>query len=173
MGARAKGPTGQRVKTAQTFIVFIVVALAGLIGRLVYIQVKLRPDLVDWSQRRQCSTVPIAGHRGAILDRRQRTMAGSQDRPTIYADPRLIEDASEVTPQLASILQTSPAEIQKLLEHPSSPGYVVLRRGADESDVEALRDIKPPIPGLNVLREPFRSYPMGSLAASARLPGQR
>jgi cell division protein FtsI/penicillin-binding protein 2 len=165
VGAGANGPMSERLRVAQWLIVGICLVFALLVGRLAYIQVKLRPELLEWSERRQCSIVPLPGRRGTIYDRRQRVVAGSQDRPTIYADPRLIEDPADVSQQLGSLLQTNPAEILKLLENPTSPGYVVLRRGAEDMEVEGLRDLKPPVPGLNVLREPMRTYPMGSLAS--------
>jgi cell division protein FtsI/penicillin-binding protein 2 len=165
--------TRQRTWVAQALIVLLGLSLVLLAGRLVYIQQEMGPELLAWSQRRQSSTVPLAGRRGAILDRRYRVLAGSHDQPTIYADPRLVPDHAEAAERLAAIL-TAPDEgpaakhatveqIRKLLEKPAAPRYVVLRRGAGAAEVAAVSKLQ--IPGIAVTHEPVRKYPMGFVAA--------
>ncbi len=158
-----KGRRIERVWAAQGLIVVVCLMLAGLIGRLAYIQQKMRPQLLDWSQRRQSSTVPLAGRRGSIFDRQHRLLAGSQNQYTVYADPRRIESIPDAAEKLAAILQMPATEIRQLLEKPTSPAFVILKRGADKPEREAVQGED--LPGIGVLPEPARTYPMGSLAA--------
>lgn len=153
----------KRSWVGHAMIVFLVGAMLALIGRLAYIQGHMRTELLEWSQRRQCSTVVLPGRRGAILDRRLRVLAGSHDRPTIYADPRLIEDHEAAARQLAMVLGSKAADLKKLLDEPTSPEFVILKRAADAHEAEGVKELK--IRGVGMVNEPVRSYPMGKLAA--------
>ena len=153
----------QRPWVAQALIGLMCVMLVGLAGRLVHLQAGERPALLAWSRARQTSTIPLPGRRGAILDRRLRVLAASQDLPTVYADPREIEDPAETARELATVLALPADEIEKLLRHPTSPGYVVIQRGLDpltDKDRKALV-----LNGIGVRDEPVRTYPVGTLAA--------
>ena len=153
----------KRTWVGHALIVLVGAAMLALIGRLAYLEAKVRPALLDWSQRRQSSVVPLPGRRGAILDRRLRVLAGSHDRPTIYADPRVIEDREDAAQQLAMVLGQPAAELKKLLDDPASPGYVILKRSADRTEVEGIKLLR--IRGIGMTNEPVRSYSMGKLAA--------
>jgi len=141
----------------------ICVAMAGLVGRLAYIQVEMRPALLAWSERRQCSEVPLPGRRGAILDRRGRVLAGSHDAPMVYADPRAIEDRSAAARDLGMVLGMPAEEVSRLLSRPTSPGFVVIRRGVPAHEAREVESLK--IPGVGVANQPTRTYPMGPVAA--------
>ena len=144
----------------------ICVALACLVGRLVYLHTQMRPALLQWSQDRQYSTIPLPGRRGAILDRRYRVLAGSHDRPTIYADPRLVHNRQEAAEQLATVLDMPVSQIKDLLDNPASPGYVALRRGAEQMEVKGVESLKKfGLCGVDVHMQPARVYPMAELAA--------
>lgn len=148
---------------AHTFLIFLSVALVAQIGRLAYIHEKLGPDLLKWSERRSCSTIPLPGRRGAIFDRRYRLMAGSHDSLTVYADPRNVPDHSVAAAQLAHVLNKPAGELLKLLEDPSSEAFVILHQQATEEQAARIRQMK--IPGIGLRKDPARTYPMGTLAA--------
>ncbi len=154
---------GQRVRMGQALIVLVVLAFLALIGRLVYIQTVMRPELSAWSEQYQYREIILPGRRGAILDRRQRVVAGSRECPTVYADPLLIGDHAEAAARLAPILHQSPADIQKLLDKPTSPRFVVLKRYLEPPEAEAIRALD--MEGVGLQDEPARTYPMGELAA--------
>ncbi|HSW45302.1 MAG TPA: hypothetical protein VLM89_07005, partial [Phycisphaerae bacterium] len=142
----------RRSWVGHALIGLVVVAMVAMVGRLAYIESHLRPKLLEWSQRRQCSTVTIPGRRGAILDRRLRVLAGSHDRPTVYADPRMIEDHEATARQLALVLGRPAEELKKLLDDPTSPGYVILKRAADRNEAEGVRTLG--IRGVDMVSEP-------------------
>jgi len=154
---------GQRIWVGHALIGLVCLALAALIGRLGFIHAEMSPRLRAWSEQQQRSTVSIPGRRGMILDRRQRVLAGSYDRPTVFADPRLIEDREETSRQLAIILHEPVSEILKKLERPTSPAFVVIARGIEPSDAKDIQSLD--IQGINIQKEPARAYPMGNLCA--------
>ncbi len=160
---------GQRIRIAQALLICVCAGLFGVVGRLVYIQERLGPELLAWSQRRQITTVPIPGRRGSILDRNHRVLAGSHDEAVIFADPRLVEDHGQAAAALHALLGDPEAELRKLLDNPTSPGFVVLRRGVSQEQVEALNRARREgtLSGVQVTWESARDYPMGAVAAHA------
>ncbi|MDM8005569.1 MAG: penicillin-binding protein 2 [Phycisphaerae bacterium] len=158
------GPaTAQRTRVAQWAVYLICGALALLVGRLVHLRAKEAPFWQRYAQERQISTIPMPARRGFIFDRRFRVLAGSQDLPTVFADPRPMDDRAEVARALSGILEMPAREIRALLDEPTAPGYVVLKRSVDARVVEELKKAK--IVGVGVQNEPVRTYPMGALAS--------
>jgi len=154
--------TSQRTGVGQALIILLCLCLAGLIGRLVYINTKMAPELREYSYRRQTQIITIPGTRGVILDRRYRVMAGSTDMFSVFADPRLIPDHGEAAASLAPVLGMSVKDIRDKLDRPTSPAFVVLCR-TEENPKPELAKLR--IRGIDVQREPARTYPMGGLAA--------
>jgi len=155
--------TSQRMWVSKALLMSMCLFLLGLIGRLVYIHTQLSPELLAWSRERQFAEIELPGRRGSILDRRFRVLAGSHDRPTIYADPVLVENPIEAAQRLAVVLNMPAAEISKKLNNPSSRRYVVIRRHVEPVEAEGVRSLH--IKGIEVSNEPARVYPMGSLAS--------
>ncbi|UCD29093.1 MAG: hypothetical protein JSV03_01010, partial [Planctomycetota bacterium] len=155
--------TDQRIWISKALIGLVCLMLGGLIGRLVYIHAQLSPQLLEWSHKRPCTEIELPGRRGTILDRKFRVLAGSHNRSTIYADPLLVEDRSNTAERLAVILDMSAEEIRNLLDHPTSPRYVIIRRQAEQVEADTIVSLG--IPGIEVGDEPARVYPMGMLAA--------
>lgn len=155
--------TAQRMRVAQWVIYLICGALALLAGRLVHLRAKEAPFWQRYAQDRQISTIPMPARRGFVFDRRFRVLAGSQDLPTVFADPRPMEDRAEVARSLSAILEMPAREIRALLDEPTAPGYVVIKQAVDPEVVEKLKEAK--IAGVGVQNEPVRTYPMGALAS--------
>lgn len=139
------------------------ILLASLTVRLVHIQRELRPELMEWSERRLSSTIPLPGRRGMILDRRVRVLAGSHLLPTVFADPRLVEDRAVAAECLAPLLERPAGELRETLEHPTSPAFVILARGIAPETARAIEALK--LRGIGTRDEPVRTYPNGPLAA--------
>lgn len=154
---------GQRIWIGQAILGLLCVCLVALVGRLTYIQTQLRPKLLEWSQARQTSRIPLPGQRGHILDRRMRVLAGSHDQSTVFVDPMLVRDREELADKLSAKLGMPAREILQKIEQSNSSRYVVLRRGVSSKVVKALDEAD--LRGVGVTREPARVYAMGSLAA--------
>lgn len=159
--------SGQRVWIVHALIGLMVIVLLALVARLLYIQEVMRPELNAWTEDRLYSEIPIRGRRGKIYDRKHRLLAGSLDRPTIYADPYLVEDKAETARRLAQVMPLEEAELRKRLWQPTSPRYVILARQVDSDVADAVRDLvrEKVITGVDITMEPARDYPQGRLAA--------
>ncbi|MHC4441321.1 MAG: peptidoglycan D,D-transpeptidase FtsI family protein [Planctomycetota bacterium] len=153
----------QRMWVSRALIGLVCLVFLLLIGRLAYIHTKLSPRLTEWSRSRQCTEIELPGRRGSILDRKFRVLAGTHNRPTIFADPRLIADQAEAAERLSVVLGMPADSIEQLLNRPTSPGYVIIRRAAEQVEAEAVESLG--IEGLGVGATPARVYPMGSLSA--------
>ena len=157
-------PAGQRIGLGLAAVGLLGAGFAAMVGRLVYIHVKLGPELTAYADARRQSEVRIPGRRGRILDRRQRTLAGSLDVRTIYADPVLIPDPGQTARDLALVLDVPYDDLISRLSRRSTR-YVVLQRGATEEQVSRAMELRSSVRGLGVTMEPRRSYPMRSVAA--------
>ena len=69
--------------------------VAGIEGRLVYLQVFRHADLMARAARQQSRTLPTPAKRGDILDRRGHLLATSVDVDSIYAVPSEINNDEE------------------------------------------------------------------------------
>ncbi|MEP0841092.1 MAG: penicillin-binding protein 2 [Phycisphaerae bacterium] len=156
--------TGQRLWVGHAAVAVLCVALVALIGKLAYIQVRLRPSLLEWAQRRQTSTITLPGSRGKILDRRQRVLVGSHDQLTVFADPLLVTEKADTARALAGILGLTARDILARLERNPNSRYVVLKRGVSPEEARAI-DRLDNCPGIGLVNEPARVYAMGTLAA--------
>lgn len=135
----------------------------ALIGRLVYINTTLSPRLTAFVQAQQNGRTPVAARRGFVLDAAGRVVAGTRLRPSVYADPALIEELAPTAARLAPILDMSADDIEKLLRARRTQRFCWLRRLIDPADAKAVRALE--IRGIGVVQEPKRSYPMGTLMA--------
>ncbi len=153
----------QRVWVAHALIGLIVAMFLGLAGRLIFIQDRMRPELMAWTHQRLYSEIPIPGRRGHIYDRKHRMLAGSHDTPTIFADPYLIEDKQVCAERLAEVMPLERSALDEKLRNPTSPRYVVLMRKASRQVADAVRDLK--MDGIGIRMEPARDYPQGGLGA--------
>src|SRR4051794_6929313 len=78
--------------------------VAGIEGRLVYLQVFRHGDLTARAARQQSRTLPTPAKRGDILDRRGHLLATTVDVDSIYAVPSEINDDEVAAAKLCSAL---------------------------------------------------------------------
>ncbi len=175
-------------RRARILLVFGAACLLGLIGRLCYIHASLAAPgtrLGNYLAQQQRMTLPLSARRGEILDVEGRVLAGSQDRPSFFADPSLFDDPDVVefvVPKVAAVLGMHPGDITRLLIEGIAANppkrFVWLKRWGDEEQANSIRTLleqtwkfekkrldKFKIAGIGILREPYRRYPMHTLAA--------
>jgi cell division protein FtsI (penicillin-binding protein 3) len=148
-------------------LLIIAVVLSLFAGRLVQMQG------LDWgryrtlAQQQRTSTIPIPTLRGSITTSDGQVLAMTQQTDTVTADPQQMATAAarqHAALTLASPLQLSPAVIADLLEHPSSPQYVVLKKGISSQVARHISGLG--LPGIALIPSYARSYPDGTLAAN-------
>ncbi len=145
----------------------LLAALAGLVGRLVFINSHHGPSLIARAERQQQSIVPLKHRRGLIVENTGRIIAGTLLRKSIFADPAVLPDRQLAAEKVAEILSLAAGEMNELAEDLLAAGdrrFYVIRRGVSNEQAELIRQSG--IHGLGVFDEPYRVYPMNDLAAA-------
>jgi cell division protein FtsI (penicillin-binding protein 3) len=148
----------------KTRILILFCIFLGLWGLLIARAARLQifPDVrLENLKRRQFETsLDIRTRRGAILDRNGNELAASIPSYSLFADPKLIANTTELSKRLSKEIGIPAAQLKKRL-HDHSRRFVWLRRQVPalmKRQVEALGE-----PGLGFIEEPKRVYPNGSL----------
>lgn len=136
----------------------------ALAGRLVYINACDSTMLLARADRQQQSVVPLRHRRGLIVDNHGRVIAGTILRKSVFADPKVVPDKAAAANTVAEILHIPSAEIMPDLMAAEDRRFFVIRRGVSEEQARAISDAG--IYGLGIFDEPYRTYPMNSLAAA-------
>jgi cell division protein FtsI (penicillin-binding protein 3) len=129
---------------------------------------------LHWSQYRALAQqqmlppqpIPIPVLRGSITSSDGTVLAMTVQTDLVYADPAMIKQAklAQVAAAVAGPLGMTAPAVLALLENPSSPQYVVLKRNVPAttgSQITALQQ-----PGIAVTPTYSRIYPNGDLAAN-------
>lgn len=138
----------------------LAVLLAGLAGRLLWIQGVVAPAYAKKASDQRMRDLTITPKRGVVYDREGEPLAISVEAKTVYAVPGAIKDASAVATQLASVLGGQPAEYVKRLRKHASFVYVARKVDLDRAKRLEVLGIK----GIGFLEDSKRTYPCGDLA---------
>ncbi len=136
-------------------------ALAGLIGRLAYLQTFRHAELALAAERQHFRTVTILPKRGPIVDRHGTPLAVSTAAESLFAQPRQIADTAGVARRVAAIVGEPETAIRRRLADDRS--FVWLRRRLSPAAAQAIRALG--APGLGLVAETMRHYPNRELAA--------
>src|SRR5260370_1110428 len=144
------------------------IALTLFAGRLVQLQG------VHWSQYRNLAQqqmlppqpFPSPVVRGSISSSDGTILAMTVQTDLVYADPPQIPQAKrpQAAAALAGPLGMTPSAIQALIDHPTSPDYVVLKRGVPAATGARITALT--LPGIFETSTYSRSYPNGDLASN-------
>lgn len=137
-------------------------ALAGLMARLVQVQVLDGSRLQAMAARQQLASIALLPHRGRILDRRGRALAINIEATSIYAVPSAISDQQAFAAAVAPALGLTPADVERRLS--TGRHFAWLQRKAKPEVIERVKalDLGNTV---GFLREDRRAYPNGTLAA--------
>jgi cell division protein FtsI (penicillin-binding protein 3)/stage V sporulation protein D (sporulation-specific penicillin-binding protein) len=138
------------------------ILLAAALARSAWLQVIKGPEYAAMALRQHRETVMVPAGRGTIVDRNGEPLALGKVATTIYANPRQVDDAQNLTLSAGKILGAEPAELYPLLTD-RSRGFVYLERKADPRKAEKLEELG--FAGLGFYPEELRFYPQGPVAA--------
>lgn len=150
--------------------------LCGFLGALGFIalhiaKLHLLPDarLIE-EEKGHIGKRFIEIERGRIFDREGRVLARDRQAPSLWADPREIDDPYEAAQRLSVLLNMDENEIFERLARRTSTGEkmrdVPIKRYLTEEELAALGDLEARgVPGVTVKRESVRFYPEESLGA--------
>ena len=139
-----------------------------LVGRLFFIQViqgarwQMQADQQQWTRR---EVVPAL--RGRILDRTGRSLAQTENAPTVALDPAAIPDRAQAAKLLREVMGVTQTEFDGIVAHGSRHFAYVRRQFADRAAVERLKSrVKAAgLPGFIFTEEASRVHPQGNVAA--------
>src|SRR6195256_2937239 len=139
--------------------------VAGIEGRLVYLQVFHHADLMARAARQQSRTLPTPAKRGDILDRRGHLLATTVDVDSIYAVPSEINNDDEAVAKLCEGLRDCSARDRETLtdrlKNQRNFAYVRRQVSPDQSRRVAALNLD----GIGFIKESRRFYPNKELAA--------
>jgi cell division protein FtsI/penicillin-binding protein 2 len=163
-------PAAAARKAIQTRVAIVAAALgvaaAGLVARLVLLQVVDAGALQARAARQHRQVIEVGGRRGSILDREGREFAVSIVTSSLYAHPAKLKDPEGAARTLAPLLGRPVGELRSLLR--ADEPFVWVQRRIDPKVARAIGDAGLPIgPGeaMGFQEEPKRFYPQGTLAA--------
>lgn len=139
----------------------MVLALVGVVARLVVLQVGDHQALAAQGLRQRVHPTDLPAERGAIVDRTGVPLAITLEARDIYADPRYVTDPIGEAAKVARVLHLRPRDVERRLQTPDAT-FVYLGRQIDVRVAERLESLG--LPGIGFLEVPKRYYPAGQLA---------
>lgn len=147
-------------------MVFLLVAIVGLVGRIAWVQFVQGRMLAEKARSQLQENKLLQSPRGTIYDRGGRELAISSLRKSLYVNPReLNQDPLAVANLLAPVLEMKPEEIRERLMAAGS--FVWLKRTLEPDAAQKVVSLikEHGIRGLDFIEESKRYYPNDSLAA--------
>ncbi|MDX2179859.1 MAG: penicillin-binding protein [Bryobacteraceae bacterium] len=155
-------PASRRV---QWLARFALLWAAGILARLVYLQVLHYQDFREYARSQQTKLKPIAAPRGVIYDRDMHPLAMSVPVETITINPLLIKDHAFAAHLLGGVLGIGETELLEKIQSAAAEkrGYLIVARRVDADRAARLRQLN--VDWIRYEPESIRRYPNGTLAA--------
>ncbi|MHB8622828.1 MAG: peptidoglycan D,D-transpeptidase FtsI family protein [Sulfuricaulis sp.] len=133
-----------------------------LASRAVYLQVFNSDFLQGQANSRDSRLVKDNSHRGMILDRYGSPLAVSTPVDSVWAEPDILAEERRKWPRLAALLDMSARDIRQLVSKQDGREFMYLKRDVPPELAERVMALN--VPGVALLREYRRYYPLGSVA---------
>jgi len=140
---------------------FFAVCFGVLISKAILFHLKDNDKLDKVALRQYRTAVRESTRRGKILDAQGRELAINIEAPSVWTDPRAVDNPEEAATQLAAILQLDRAKL--LAQLTSSRKFAWINRWVTEEQAEKIRAFN--FKGIFIEKENKRSYPNGQLAS--------
>lgn len=139
--------------------------VAAIFVRLVWLQVVRHDDLLRLAQQQQQKLVEIPSLRGTIFDRDGRPLAKSLPADSISVNPQLIPDASVAADLLSRLLDLDRAKLFDRIAGAKlrGSGFLWIKRKVDASEAQRVRNQK--LDWVDLQPEMRRYYTRGELAS--------
>ena len=161
-------PSGQGTRRAFVLGVFLLLALA-LVARAFQLQVLDRSFYKQQGDVRQIRTLPLAAHRGMLVDRNGEALAVSSPIDSIWADPRELSKYDDKIDLLSYALEMDSSRLREKVRRgaENNKEFIYLQRHVHPRIAKSLQSIKDrgQIKGVNIQREYGRYYPSGEITA--------
>lgn len=147
---------------ATVLFVALLLGLAGLLGRGVYLQGFHDDFLQQKGNARYSRVIEVSAHRGMITDRNGDPLAVSTPVESVWASPSDVEADNKQVRKLAQVLNMDVDELKGRLSD-TSRDFVYLKRQLPPDQAEKVVSLN--LPGVFLQREYRRYYPAGEEAA--------
>jgi cell division protein FtsI (penicillin-binding protein 3) len=117
------------------------------------------------ASKQRDQTILLPALRGSITGANGEVLAMSVETYLVYADPPLmsVTEQPQVAAKLAAYLNLPADQILGLIQHPTSPQYVVLAKDVSAQVGDQIQALN--LPGISLTPSYARSYPDGDVAA--------
>ncbi len=147
----------------RVYVALIILAMIGLLGRVVQIKIAPDPRLEPSVGSAISSRVEIA-RRGDLLDRCGRVIATSTVGYRLFVDPVAADDPFTLAVDLAKIIRADPIKIDRKINERPNSRYIVVHNRLEDWQVEAVRRAN--LKGVGLEPMLVRHYPHVDLAAN-------
>jgi penicillin-binding protein 2 len=148
--------------------IFVVLAFALLIARLVYLQVYRYEDLNEQAESNRTAVVPIVPNRGLILDRNGVVLASNYSAYTLEITPSKAGVLEQTLDNLAQVVDIQPRDrrrFKKLLDESRNFESLPIRTRLSDEEVAKFAAQRFRFPGVEIKARLFRNYPYGPLGS--------
>jgi cell division protein FtsI/penicillin-binding protein 2 len=159
---------------ARAILVLIAVLMAGMIGRVAYLQTYGRQKTIRWAERQQHTAITSIARRGTIMSRNGYPLAATVQSTVLYIDPAFMlqqyqrerRNLNQMDSDLKKMCKLVEVDCDRLVEkigaRPESR-YLKVSQHVDQTTCEAVENLK--IPGVAFEPVLVRYYPMGTTAS--------
>ncbi|HZW86362.1 MAG TPA: penicillin-binding protein 2 [Gallionella sp.] len=147
---------------ATLLFMFLLIGLAGLFGRGVYLQGIRNDFLQQEGDARYSRVIEVSAHRGMISDRNGVPLAVSTPVESVWASPSDVEADNRQIKKLAQTLGMREDEVKNHLSDVSRD-FVYLKRYLPPDQAEKIVGLD--LPGISLQREYRRYYPSAEVTA--------
>lgn len=148
-----------------TVMLVIAVAGAGIVGRLVQLQIMDHGRYAAEARSIHITKETVSGRRGALLDRNGYPLAASKDTYDVMVEVRAWKDAARAVQAATAIAGVTSGDPKKMVADVQKAGAyeLAVARGLDYAGAVKIRELG--LRGVRLLRSSVRVYPEGNLAA--------
>ena len=143
----------------------LVLGATSLFMRALQLQVLNQDFLRGQGEARYARVVPVAAHRGMILDRHGEPLAASTPVDSVWVNPQEFAATPAQFSDLSRLLETSSDVINNTIYTHAVDEFTFIKRQISPELAQAVMALK--IPGLALQREYRRYYPAGEVTAHA------
>lgn len=141
----------------------MLLSMLVLVGRAAYLQVLDRQFLQHQGETRHVGNMPIAAHRGRVLDRNGELLAISSPVKSIWANPKEFSADEQQLRTMAGILGMTVGEIRGRMAAEAGKTFTFLKRRISPEFADRILGLG--VAGVYADREYQRYYPTGEVTA--------
>jgi penicillin-binding protein 2 len=157
----------QRFRGRLAMLGIFVLSLFGLLFlRFFYLQVIQHGHYSTLAEANRISVLPIAPHRGIIVDRNGIQLAHNYSAYTLEITPSKVSDLDTTIDELATVVEISPRDrrrFRKLLEESKRFESLPIRTRLSDEEIARFAAHRYRFPGVEAKARLFRQYPQGDM----------